>query len=472
MDMSLRSRRILAGGLLASLLAGPSPARAQGEGPGREPDASPDALAELVDEALARNPDLLALQDAVAAARERPEQARALPDPMLSVQYTNDAWQPTLGQREMTTLAAMASQTLPWPGKRALRAAIAGQEAIPAQAQLERARLSVAASVKRAYLRLALARQTLLLLAEQEQVSREAEGVARARYSVGEGAQQDVLRAQVATTRLDQARAREEAELEARAAELNRLLGREPQAPAPKTPPFSLEPRPLALAEIWAEAEAKSPELRAAAAAAERQDLAAQLARKDFLPDVTFQAGYMNRGGLDPMWQAGLGVNLPVFRARRRAALAQTEAQGRSAAHQLEAVRAQLRYRTQERLAQLRAAERMARLYQDGIVPQARLAYEAAIASYQVGRAAFLTVLEALSSLYADRLAELGVLAAHQEIQVALEEASLEATSQTPSGGSAPMAGGFAGGTLARAGTEGAGGGSAPAAGAMSGMGE
>ena len=120
--------------------------------------------------------------------------------------------------------------------------------------------------------------------------------------------------------------------------------------------------------------------------------------------------------------------------------MAEAEARGRSAARQLEAARAQLRYRTQERLAQLDAAETMARLYADGIVPQARLAYEAALASYQAGSVPFLTVLEALSSLYADRLGQLRVLAAHEGIDAALEEASLEATSEMPSGGAAPMA--------------------------------
>jgi hypothetical protein len=105
----------------------------------------------------------------------------------------------------------------------------------------------------------------------------------------------------------------------------------------------------------------------------------------------------------------------------------------------VEAVRAQVRFRTEERAAQLRAAETMARLYSDGLIPQARLSYEAAIASYQAGKVPFLTVLEALSTLYADRLAHLRVLAAHERIKVAITEASLEATTEMPSGGGRSM---------------------------------
>ena len=73
-----------------------------------------------------------------------------------------------------------------------------------------------------------------------------------------------------------------------------------------------------------------------------KQRLATDLARRDFKPDFTVQAGYMNRGGLDPMWQAGVGVNLPLFRGRRHAAVAEAEAGRRAAALQVDAVRAQI----------------------------------------------------------------------------------------------------------------------------------
>jgi cobalt-zinc-cadmium efflux system outer membrane protein len=402
--------------------------------------ASADAALDgLVAEALANNPDVLALAEQVSAAEARPEQAQALPDPMLSVQYTNDSWQPTLGEREMTTLAFMGSQTLPWPGKRRLRAAIAQNEAAQAKERVERARLTVTAAVKRAFWNLALARETLGLLEEQHGIWENAEAVARSRYVVGQGAQQDVLRAQVEITRYEQQRAEQEAEVAVRGAELNRLLNRAAEAQPPATPRLLLRPRPGELPALWAEAEARSPELRSAGVARERETLAVQLARKEFRPDLTVQAAYMNRGGLDPMWQAGVSFNLPVRKAARRSAVAEAEARGRSAARQEDAVRAQLRYRTQERRAQLHAAEALSRLYAEGVVPQARLAYEAALASYETGKVPFLSVLEALSSLYADRLGELRVVAAHERIKAALEEASLEATSEIPSAGGAAM---------------------------------
>jgi len=423
------------------------------------PPADPAALEALIAEALAQNPDLQALQEGLVASRARPEQARALPDPMLSVLYVNDGWAPSLGQQEMTTLGFMGSQILPWPGKRDLRERIAAQDTAAPAERLERQRLAVAAGVRRAFWSLVLAEESLRVLHEQADIWKEAEGVARARYAVGQGAQQDVLRAQLEITRFEPLRAEQEADVESRLAELSRLVGRDVPRDCARGVHLSLRPEPRDLEALQAQAEAALPELRAGAAGVERERLASELAQRDFKPDLALQAGYMTRGGLDPMWQAGVGVTLPLYRGRRHAAVAEAEAGRRAAAFQVEAVRAQIRFRTREREAQLRAAERMATVYADGLLPQARLSYEASIASYQAGKVPFLTVLEALSTLYRDRIDHLRVLAAHERIQASIAEASLEATSEMPSGGAAGMgsvAGAFGGPTAMAGGVSGA----------------
>jgi len=392
----------------------------------QEPDPVLDAL---VSEALQRNPDLLALEETVLAARARPGQARALSDPMLSVVYTNDGWSPSLGTQDMTTLAFMGSQDLPYPGKRRLRGDVAAREADQVAQQLERARLGVVAAVKRAYSGLVLSRELLELVREQEQLWRQIEGVARARYAVGQGAQPDVLRVQVEVTRVEQLRTEQQAEGQIRVAELNRLTGR------PATSRVETRAR-LALRPIAEDVDGAverlagiSPELRSAAVAQERASLLVSLASKQFKPDFSVQAGYMNRGGLDPMWQAGVGISLPLYRQRLSSGLAEAEAQVRASARLAESVRLQLRFRTQERLAQLEASQKIATLYGQGIIPQDRMSVDASVANYQTGKVPFIAVLEALTTLYNDRATHLALLANHARIRASLEEASLESTS-------------------------------------------
>jgi outer membrane protein TolC len=415
--------------VLASFLAG-SPLAAQPQEPVEDP-----LLAVLVEEALASDPDLLAMQEAVAAARSRPRQVRSLPDPMLSFAFTNDGWSPSLGERDMTTLAVMGSQALPWPGKRRLRGEIAGVEADLLAQQLDRVKLGLVAAVKRSYWGLVLAQDLQELIHEQEEIWKQIEGVARARYTVGQGAQQDVLRVQVEQTRIAQLRAEQEAEAEVRRAELNRLLARAVDVPLGATDHLAHRPERLSPEERLAQAEAVSPELRAGALSIDRDRLAVGLAEKDFRPDLTVQAGYMNRGRLDPMWQAGIGITLPIYRRRLASGLAEAQARSRESERRLESIRLQLRFRTRERLAQLRTAEALARLYTDGIIPQGQMSVEAAIANYQAGKLPFISVLEALSTLYGDRSTLLRFLASHERIRASLDEASLDATSEMPTGG-------------------------------------
>lgn len=116
------------------------------------PQQPPDPLlASLIAEAVSKNPDVIAAQEALTAAEARPVQARSLANPMASVVYTNEGWSPSLGTSDMTTLAFMGSQDLPFPGKRRLKGEIREVEAGQFGQQVERTKLSLTAAVKRAY---------------------------------------------------------------------------------------------------------------------------------------------------------------------------------------------------------------------------------------------------------------------------------------------------------------------------------
>src|SRR6266487_730057 len=116
------------------------------------------SLAEVVAEALARNPAIVAAQKRYDAALQRPAQERSLPDPMVSAGY-NASGNPLpgagLGKEPTANLGAMISQELPYPGKLALRSAMASREADAAFQDVDAARLSIVARVKQAYYRLA-----------------------------------------------------------------------------------------------------------------------------------------------------------------------------------------------------------------------------------------------------------------------------------------------------------------------------
>ena len=433
---------VVVGRLLVSVLAlgsvalaAPAGAQVTPAGPVGDP-----LLVALVEEALANNPDMAGAKEAAEAAAARPPQLRSLLNPMFSVAYTNDGWPRSLGSREMTTLAFIGRQDLPFPGKRRLRGDISAREADQVLQQVERAKLSLRAAVKRSYYGLLLNRDQLDLVGEQEELWKQIEGVARARYAVGQGAQQDVLRVQIEVTRIEQLRAERVAQSEILLAELNRLLGRAAERPLEPQAPLSLRPVDRTLDDHLQSLSGVSPELKSASLAAEKGSLTVALARKEFKPDFTLEGGYMNRGGLDAMWQAGVGVSLPLYRKRLSSGLAEAEAQLRSSQRLIESIRLQLRFRTQERLAQLKATAKVVELYAEGVVPQDRMSVDAALANYQTGKIPFIAVLEALTTLYSDRTTHLELLANHARIRASLEEASLDNTSAMGSTAVAGMA--------------------------------
>lgn len=339
----------------------------------------------------------------------------------------------------MTTLAFMGSQDLPYPGKRQLRGDIASREAEQSEQQLQRVRLAIAANIKRAYYGLILGRELLDVTRDQAEIWTQTEAIARGRYALGQGAQQDVLRVQIEVTRIEELRAEQQAEVEIRLAELNRLLNR--PVSTPQEAPASLTLRPVTerLDELVRRLGGISPEAKSAGVGIAKAGLSVALARKEFKPDFSVQAGYMNRGGLDPMWQAGVGVSVPLYRRRLASGLAEAEAQLRASERLAEAVKLQLRFRTQERFAQLQAEERIAEFYGQGVVPQDQMSVEAAVANYQTGKVPFIAVLEAVTTLYNDRARYLRVVASHESTRASLEEGSLEGTSQMTSVGAGGM---------------------------------
>jgi len=134
----------------------------------------------------------------------------------------------------------------------------------------------------------------------------------------------------------------------------------------------------------------------------------------------------MNRGGLDAMWLAGVGITWPFNKKARESAVAEAEIRAKGGSHIVESMQLQLAYRTRERFTRAKAIEKLVALYDDGIVPQNQMTVEATLTNYQAGKVPFVSVLEAMTALYADRWARAGLVADHARLRASLREASLD----------------------------------------------
>ena len=393
-------------------------------------------LRDLVKQAMEKRPELAQARSQVAAEHERAPQGRVLPDPTLSLGIQNDGFRDIqIGKMETSWVSIVASQTFPWVGKRGLRSQVAGLDAAGAETDLQRVTLSVAAEVESGYVNLLLVRDQLGLLGKLETLWTQSEGLARARYEAGQGAQSDLLRAQLERNRLRQRRWALQAEERQRLAALNRLRGRPLDEPMVTTRSLTDLPDPeLSEAQqAVSRAEEQSPELHRALLQGEQADRRVDLARKERWPDVTVSAGVMPRGGnFSTMWQAGVAFNVPVWTVQKQAhAISENQARGRAARDGAEAIRRLLQQRVYERLAALQSLLEANRLYRSGLLIQSEATVTSTLAQYQVGAVGFASVLEALAGYVADQNGYLDSLAAAQQIAIAERAVSLDAPGAT-----------------------------------------
>lgn len=426
-----------------------------------EPEPDP-VLDSLIQEVLAARPELREAELRANAERQRAPQVGALADPVLSLGIQNDGFDSIeIGTMETSFLSVMLSQELPWPGKRGLRRRVADLGASAAAARVERVRLTTEADVRRAYLELLLARDRLALLDRLATLWQKSEDVARARYEVASAPQSDILRAQLERGRLAQRRYALVAEERVRIQSLNRLRGRPLDEPIATTRTMRDYPEPVLGppdAEL-ADAESRSPELRGSGLGVQRGAASLDLALKERYPDFSVNVGVMPRGGLEPMWQAGVSVNLPILwgKTRRDAAISEARLLTNAQRQASTAIGQILRQRLAERRTALAAAKETLKLYRDGLLVQSNATVESTLAQYRVGRVTFASVLEATAGYIGDEEAYLATIADAQRIAIAAAEVSLE-----------PVAGGsggaMAGGAMPGAGKVGAATGSSPAA--------
>jgi outer membrane protein TolC len=389
-------------------------------------DASLDRLVAM---ALAAAPEVAAARAAVETARLRVIPAKTLPDPWLNTTFQNEGRTLSLGEAEGSFAGLMLSQAFPWPGKLALAANVAESEAREVEtAMLGRAALRIEARVRNAWYDLVLARALARLVEERRATARQIEETTRDRYAAGLAIQQDVLRAQVELARIDEMAAVQRAAITSSLAAINRLIGR-PHDSTIDTPVElpAIEPLTAESAAAWiASVRERSPEARAARQGIETAQLQVSIAKKSFLPDFVVSAGSMYRGSfaMGPMWQAGVGVSLPLWIGRRQEnQLAEARARTAGRTAEADAVERDAELRSRERVAPLEAANDAAIVHRDRILPLDQLSLESAQASYAAGKIPFITVLDAVNTLYGDRANYLTRLAEAAKWRVAIDEA-------------------------------------------------
>jgi outer membrane protein TolC len=346
-----------------------------------------------------RNPEIRAAASKWQAAQARPAQAGALPDPMLDVAYHNESFDRfTLGETDFAWLQLGASQEVPFPGKLGLKRDIASTEAEQARQEFRRTELEVIGRLKMAYAEYAHLQALLDLLRRNRNLLQKFARTAEAKYSVGEGIQQDVLRAHVELSLLVYRETTLEQRRHSQTAELNAILSR--PASAPLGSAEHLEERHLtrSLEDLTAAALAHAPEVNASNSRVAGGESMLTLARREYLPDFVVRADYMHKASLLPEWEVGLGIKVPLyFATKQRAGVDEAAATLAEARAARDSTALAIQARIRDLYARAQAAEHLIALYHTTVIPQAHLALESATSAYTVNKVDFLTLLNSFT---------------------------------------------------------------------------
>ena len=372
-----------------------------------EKSPEPAHLAALVAEALANNPEIKASEARWQAFSERVRQAGTFDDPMLMLKIQNALVRDPLAfDRDVMTAKVIGiSQMVPFFGKRALQREGAERAAESERWSFEERKLELRRMVKETWYQLYFIDRSLAIVEKNIGILDDLTRFTETMYGVGQGLQQDVLKAQVERSKMEDMRISLRQKRRSLEATLNSLLYRPAGTAVPTIAEVDLSPVDFDDAELERIAAENRPLIRALSAQVEKARVSRKLGEKEFYPDFTVALEYMQRDPAmgeegDDMYGAGVTFNLPVQRQRRRAMIAEAESETRMAQEELNMLRNQIRFGIADALARLERSRKLAELYREGIIPQAGHSLDAAMAAYRVGKADFMNVLDSQMALF------------------------------------------------------------------------
>jgi cobalt-zinc-cadmium efflux system outer membrane protein len=364
--------------------------------PEAHPAGPPVALGELLQEALEKNPELVALRAQVGVVRQRPVQERFLDAPMAEAQV----WQwpfNSINPADTNMYMFMVTQDLPGRGKRQLRAAVADKDVALAESDIAIRARDVVNQIRQAYASLYIARKAIVVHLDSVELLRQIADVSQAKYTTGRISQQDVLKPVLELSRLHKDIILFDEQASLARARLNVLLNRPPETPlGPLIEPDERMVLP-GTADLQRVAIERQPELQRARIEIERAEAELAAVRSDYKPDFSVQGGYMLMPRMTDAWMARVGITwprAPWSRGKIDARVAEHTAAIQAAKARTQAMENMLRLAVQEAYVRAKSAQDRAALLRTTIVPQSHQTLEVSRVGYQTDRVDFQALID------------------------------------------------------------------------------
>ena len=381
-------------------------------------------LGDLLAEAERVHPAIRAEEQMVQSKRARVPQAKALPDPTVSVGWMGNITPFVTQSGDPSSYRGIsATEQFPYPRKLSLRGQIAQKDVDAEQWNLEAVRRQIRADVKSAYYELwAIDQQTANTEKNKDLLDRLAR-IAEEKYRVGRGLQQDVVRSQVEVSRVTQKLIVLQRQRNAVVAQLNSLLLRPQETSIGAVAPVEKSPLNYSLDELIEMGVTNSPEIRRQEELIEQSRYAVNLAQREYYPDFMASYNYAQRSGMPDMHGVMVGINVPIFyRSKQRQGVLEASSALNSSRQSREAIRTVLLFQVKDLYLQARASNELLTLYTRGLVPQSSLALESSLAPYQTANLDFESLIANFTSVLDFENEYYEELATYQKALVHLEQ--------------------------------------------------
>ena len=388
--------------LVAIAVARVAPANAQTTLPLTSDAAS--NLDALVREAVANNPGVIAARAHWQALTRVPIQAATLPEPQASIQhFTVGSPQPFSGYEssDFYYTGFGVSQDIPGPGKLRLQESEAERDAEYARRRCEAAERGVEERVKETYFELFFHAKTLAILDRNQDDLKLIQQIAETKYRLGQGLQQDLIKAQLQTTEILKEHAMHHQEEDQEQLELKQILGRDPDSPNIDIGDIEVTHLQIDSSQVAQLAASGSPDLAADRVMEARSAEALKLAHQGYWPDFTVGYTYQKTGpGFRDYYMLNLGAKIPLYFWRKQTpAIEQAALEAEAARNQTRTTQLQVSSAAESSLVAMRTAERIMSIYRDGLIPQAETSKASAMSAYRVGKVDFQTLLSSVLDL-------------------------------------------------------------------------
>lgn len=378
---------------------------------------APVEIERLVDDALRNNPELAFYQAELAAAKSERRQAGAWPNPELNAEAGRKRSRDPSGSLAGEGMAWSVSlaQPLDFPGRIALRKAIADRQVELAELGLEQFRRTLAARVREAAYRLFIAQARAESASQAARRGRDLMEVLVQRDPAGITPLLEMRLIEASVIALSGRATDATAQAIAAAAELSHLRGR-PPGEAPRIAPARLDFSALPPASVLAaQALTNNYEIRAQQVELAQQGLRVDLARKDRWKEINVAPFYAQEKAGERETVAGLGVSIPVpLWNRNQGSIAAAEARQNQAETAVALVQRRIEREVRERAEAYSARLEQISQWPADIEENLREAAELADRHYRLGAVPVATYvelqekyLEALEAIHSTRASAL-----------------------------------------------------------------